>query len=76
MLIINMAWPLSDPTPKEVRVMLMPSIIAENKRCAQAGSSRTENAIVKSGMWKLVSHTDSQMSVCYAVIAAYGAVFG
>ena len=30
MLIINMAWPLSDPTPKEVRVMLMPSIISEN----------------------------------------------
>ena len=30
MLIINMAWPLSDPTPKEVRVMLMPSIFAEN----------------------------------------------
>ena len=27
-------------------------------------------------MWKLVLHTDSQMSVCYASIGTYKAVFG
>ena len=27
-------------------------------------------------MWKLVLHTDSQMSVCYASIGTYNAVFG